>query len=114
MSWVTSLMLHISLVEDADALIKPINAFFGSYPHSVSGKMQSDGGLQQMSQLVPGGKVFASNLFVGAYNYFPVDKFVEHLRSMPWEDPEHSQLFVMDEEDLSFRVITIGPRGSGA
>jgi hypothetical protein len=108
MSWVTSLMLHISLVEDVDALIEPINVFFRSYPHSVTGKMQSDTGLQQMSQLVPGGKMFGSNIFVGAYNYFPIDTFVEHLRSMPWAEPEHSQLFVMDEEDLSFRVIPLG------
>jgi hypothetical protein len=108
MSWVTSLMLHISLVEDVDTLIEPINVFFRSYPHSVNGQMHSDTGLQQMSQLVPGGKMFGSNIFVGAYNYFPLDTFVEHLRSMPWAEPEHSQLFVRDQEDLSFRVIPIG------
>jgi hypothetical protein len=106
-SWVTSLMLHISLVEDADELIETLNAFFASYPHAVTGKPQSDEGLAPMSELVPGGKVFGGRIFVGAYNYFPLDKFLEHLRSLPWEEPEHSQLFVMDEEDLSFRLVPI-------
>jgi hypothetical protein len=100
-------MLHISVVEEVDKLIEPINAFFTSFPHPVTGEMQSDEGLKQMSQIVPGGKVFGARIFVGAYNYFPIDKFVAHLRSLPFEDPEYSQLFVMDEEDLSFRVISL-------
>jgi len=47
-------------------------------------------------------------VFVGAYNYFPLDVFLTHVRSLSWEDPEYSQLFVMDEEDMSFRTVYIG------
>lgn len=108
MSWVTSLMLHISAVEEIDSLLPGINEFFKSYPNSVDGRQQTDEGLTAISQLVPGGKVFGAQVFFGAYNYFPVDKFLSHLRSLRWEEPELSQLFVLDEEDLSFRSHFIG------
>jgi hypothetical protein len=108
MSWVTTLMLHVSALENVEALTPMVNAFFESYPHSVDGTQQSDAGLAPISQVVPGGKVFGARVFVGAYNYFPVEKFIAHLRSIEWEAPEFIQLFVMDEEDLSFRVVQIG------
>lgn len=108
MSWITSLMLHISAVEDVDALLPGINAFFKNYPNSVDGTPQTDSGLAPISQLVPGGKVFGAQVFVGAYNYFPVEKFLQHLRTLRWEEPELSQLFVLDEEDLSFQCRFIG------
>lgn len=109
MSWVTNLMLHISPIEeDAEALIAGVNAFFQDFPHPVTGAPQRDDGLAPMSSLVPGGKGFGAGLWVGAYNYFPLDAFLEHLRTLPWDADRYSQLFVMDEEDLSFRVIALG------
>lgn len=110
MSWVTSLMLHISPIEeDATALAEAVNAFFLDFPHPVTGASRCDEGMAPMSPRVPGGKCFGAAIWVGAYNYFPLDAFLAHLRTLPWDPDRCSQLFVMDEEDLSFRVIALGP-----
>jgi hypothetical protein len=95
-------------MEEPEELLPQVNAFFKSYPHSVDGTPQCDDGLSPINPLVPGGKIFGAQLFVGAYNYFPEDAFLQHLRSLEWYEPRHSQLFLMGENDLSFRVVPLG------
>ena len=54
------------------------------------------------------GKALECSVYVGAYNRLEVDDFVKHLRGIEWNAPEFVQLFVKDQEDMAFRVISIG------
>ena len=110
MSWVTHVMLHISpMEEEPDALIAGVNGFFDHVAHPVTGAVRREEGLASMSSFpVPGGKGFSAQVWVGAYNYLPVDAFVAHVQSLAWDAGGFSRLFVQDAEDLSFRVIALG------
>ena len=54
------------------------------------------------------GKALECSVYVGAYNRLELDDFVEHLRGIDWNAPEFVQLFVKDQGDMAFRVISIG------
>jgi hypothetical protein len=77
-------------------------------PHSVTGETDDAPGLASVEPVWEGkGKALECNLYVGAYNYFPLDNFVAHLKSIAWEEPEFIQLFVQEQEDMEFRIVKI-------
>ena len=49
-----------------------------------------------------GTKVLESSVFVAAYNYFPVEEFVQHLKSIDWAELDCLQCFVQLQEDDKF------------
>jgi hypothetical protein len=109
MSWVTNLILHISIVEDAKARIDEVNHFFQRMPHAVSGEVSEEPGLASVEPVWEGkGYAPETNLYISAYNYLPLAHFVEHLRSIAWEEPSFIQLFVQDQEEMEFRMIKLG------
>lgn len=48
------------------------------------------------------GKALQCDVFVTAFNYLDIDKFVALFRSIPWEFPEQAQLMLKDENDDVF------------
>lgn len=108
MSWITNIMLSLPIGEDVERRICEVNEFFGS---GLNGSLKDD---EQFPSLVPinscwelKGKSFEANVFVGAYNYFPIDEFLVHLGKVAWDDPLSVQVFIMDEEDVSFRIFNL-------
>ena len=56
-----------------------------------------------------GNKNLESNVFIGAYNNFDLDRFVSFLREISWENPEDVQIVVKEEEDFVFKMIDVFP-----
>lgn len=54
-----------------------------------------------------GTKYLEVEVAIGAINYLDLDAFMAHLRTVPWERPEHVQLMVCEQEDPGFRIITL-------
>jgi hypothetical protein len=109
LSWVTNLILILSIAEDEEARIEEVNRFFHRMPHAVTGELSEAPGLASVEPVWDNNYYpLETNVYVGAYNYFPLERFVEHLRSIAWEEPDFIQLFVQDQEELEFRVIKLG------
>ena len=54
-----------------------------------------------------GTKKFEARLFIGAYNYFPLEDFINHTSKILWNEPDNVQLFIKEQEDLNFRVVEL-------
>ena len=104
MSYVTNLILHIGILEDRDQRIEEVNQYF-----------QKDDTKPLIFIEAPdrdwygGDKYLECYLYVGAYNYLHLDGFIEHLKSLTWQEPESLQLIVKEQEDDKFRIIDIFP-----
>lgn len=104
MSWVTNIILHISAAEEADERISEVNRFFERMPHAVTGEEEPAEPLASVAPVWEGkGHSLEAYLYVGAYNYFPLDRFMQHLRGIEWEEPDYIQVFVQDQEEMEFR-----------
>lgn len=115
MSWVTNIILSYSLGEYTEKRIAEVNQFFGSVPDRHEGGNYEEEPLASVESVWEGkGKALECNVFIGAYNYFPLEDFLVHLRSVTWEEPEAVQLFVKDQEDSKFQAVDVIPNSSGA
>ena len=54
-----------------------------------------------------GEKGLEANLFVAAFNYMPLPKLVDAVRSAKWYAPDCVQLFIKDEDDDRFHEVTV-------
>lgn len=68
---------------------------------------QVNAGLDRMekSHLLPvhtswhRGKAVEINIYIGAYNHFNLEKFVEIVQAVTWDDPQCVRLFVNEQND---------------
>lgn len=103
MSTVTNVVLSFSIVESIggtdDDVLKRINEFFGdnNKPGFVKLPLTSTGGSKAMERPT----------FVSAFNYFALEPFLAHLKSLPWERPESVQLFVCGQDDDHYYLIYV-------
>lgn len=51
-----------------------------------------------------GSKFMEANLWAGAFNHLDLDALKAHLRSLPWTEPKHVQLFIKEQEDDIWRL----------
>ncbi|MFF7591362.1 squamosa promoter-binding protein 15 [Kitasatospora purpeofusca] len=51
-----------------------------------------------------GGKYPECDVYAGALNHADLDGLVAHVERIAWKQPEFVQLFVMDQEQVYFRV----------
>jgi hypothetical protein len=56
-----------------------------------------------------GGKAPQVRVFSGAYNFFPTEKLMVYLASLPWEYPDSVQLFINEEHDTRFAIYLLMP-----
>jgi hypothetical protein len=93
MSYITHLILHVSsfyLEERMDE----VNTFFEPFcPQQVDDYGQVHG------------KPWTRSIFIGAYNFFPMVAFLEHLEKVEWEYPDYVQVLAATEEGHGFRTI---------
>jgi hypothetical protein len=54
-----------------------------------------------------GEKNLEANLFVAAFNYMPLPKLVDAVRSANWNAPDLVQLFIKDDDDDRFHEVTV-------
>lgn len=55
-----------------------------------------------------GSKMLEAFLFLGAFNHLDLRRFIDHLKSLPWECPENVQLIVREQDDERFRIVGLG------
>lgn len=107
MSYITSVMLFIGGLEEEEERLKEVNVFFQSRGTTglvaVTNKKSTEDKLG-------GNKVFVDGLYLGAYNYFSLKLFEEHLNCIHWEHPEQIQLFVLTENDLTFHIVELNSK----
>jgi hypothetical protein len=103
MSNVTNLILHIGIAEDENQKIAEVNMFFDDQRPLVSIKDESlpDG-------WYGGTKHLECNLYVGAFNYLNLERFVAHLKTIRWGEPEALQL-IKEEGDDWFSILNVYP-----
>lgn len=56
-----------------------------------------------------GTKALERDLYIGAFNHFPLEKAIEYMRTLNWKNPNIVQLIVMDDDDERFRIIDLFP-----
>jgi hypothetical protein len=49
-----------------------------------------------------GKKAMQSWVFLGAFNYLPIEEFASYVRSLTWCHPENVQIWIKDEHDERF------------
>jgi len=54
-----------------------------------------------------GSKMLETPLYVGAFNYFQEEQFIEHLRKIKWAEPECVQLIIKRQNDDRFEIINV-------
>jgi hypothetical protein len=54
-----------------------------------------------------GSKSPEANLYAAAVNYFDLDGALERIAALPWEWPEHVQLFIKGNDELAFSVYEL-------
>lgn len=91
MSYVTNVILCYSFLEDEEARLADVNAYFGERP--IRFKELTD---------YAGSKNLERVVLVGAFNYLGVEPFVEHVRNVKWEEPQRVQLFICDQNEELF------------
>lgn len=64
-------------------------------------------GLNDVGDAAGGCKALETPLWVGAFNYFLKDNFLEHIRQVEWQQPEAAQVFVKEHEDDTFVIYTL-------
>lgn len=63
--------------------------------------------LVEVSRHTTGPKAFEGEVWIGAFNYFDLDRFCTGLRAVIWEFPECVQLLVKGDSDDVFEVIQV-------
>lgn len=53
-----------------------------------------------------GTKALEHPTFIAAFNHLDLDGFIAHLKTIEWKEPEHVQLFVCEQEDDSYTLIS--------
>ena len=88
-----------------------------SLPHWEAGRMRGLVGIHDA--LLPAGwyggtKVLEAELYFGAYIYFDLPDFVDHLRGIVWDAPHLVQIIVKGPEDVAFRLLGLVEVPGGA
>jgi hypothetical protein len=101
MSVITNVILSFSLAEedyedDGRMIIRRVNEFFRTTDatENTSGFVIPDG-----HGWYGGTKVLTRLTFVACFNYLRIGEFVQHLKEVPWREPQKVQLFIDDERD---------------
>jgi len=115
MSYVTNVMLSLSNCENYTcypgppkgllknlkrefALLNEINKWLDEHNHGPFDE-EIDAG---------GEKGFEASVFAAAFNYLDTEKFINYLKSLPWEDRESVQIFVKEQEENKFTLYELG------
>ena len=106
MSRVTNLLLHINALETAPASgkILEVNQFFER--NDKHGLVSLDASSLPRGWY-GGDKMLEANLYVGAFNFLDLEAFLEHIRSLAWQEGDQVQAIVMKQEEDKFHIIDV-------
>jgi hypothetical protein len=103
MSYVSNVILSFSIGEgdserDHADVIERVNEYFAR---------ESKNGFRipEHNDWYGGSKTLERPTFIGAFNYIGLDDFLDHLRTLPWKEPESVQVIICDQHDDEYRII---------
>lgn len=91
MSVVTNVILTVPCWERRGNVCERINEFF-----------EPGSGFRNIGDAAGGTKHLEADVLVGAFNYFDLGAFIDHLNTIRFENPENVCLFVKEQEDDRF------------
>lgn len=106
MSWVTNVILSHSCSDDP-----------GFFPEGQTPVEAVNGWLSRQDRhplravdrrTFATGKVLECCLHIGAYNYLALADFLDAVAQAPWTVPEEVQVLIKEEDDVLFRMYTLG------
>lgn len=102
MSQVTNIILALSLFEGVEddtcyPWVDVINQWLAE---------RGNGKLQRVDALAGGVKEMEAAVFIGAFNYLDIPKFIKAVDACDWEDRDGLSLFMKDSEAARFVDIT--------
>jgi len=108
MSTVTNVILILSVSEDEEDRIKEINSYFSK--EDTSSFPTSKGLVSADDKSIPnhwygGQKMLETNVYIGAFNGLDIEEFLEHLKSIKFEDSENVQVFYQLQAEDKFNLI---------
>ena len=102
MSVVDNCILSFCICEDEGERIAEVNSFFNSVEHQ-------EPFVDVDADFLPTGwyggcKMLETPLFIAAFNYFPEELFINHLKTLNWKYPENVQLIIQRQEEGRFSI----------
>lgn len=105
MSWVTDVIICLNLEEKFD---DSYNILETCKPIEEIRSWLKDKELGELNELTPhmlsGGKIPQSYVYGGSFNHLDVSEFVKFVYAREWREPEHVQVLINDEEDMSYTL----------
>jgi len=97
MSSVTDVILSISSLETQLPITK-INGYLFDIHKSI---------LKNVNEYSGGNKEMKSRIFIGAFNYFNIDDFLDIMEQQKWIEKESIDIFIKTESDICFTTIKL-------
>ena len=104
MSRVTNLLMSFNAVEQPSK-VDDVNLFFTKSGYERGLISIEDDSLPP--RWYGGNKPFEVEVLVGAFNFLEIDRFITYLQSLAWANRDSVQLFVQEQEEAKFRIITL-------
>jgi hypothetical protein len=101
-SVVTSLLMSVGREDARAGAMEEVNRYF---------EERDQRGLVSLSDpALPrawygGTKYMEADVYVGAFDYLNLERFLGHVRGVAWREPERVQLIVKEQEDYKFRIV---------
>ncbi|TCC87331.1 hypothetical protein EZ428_21775 [Pedobacter frigiditerrae] len=104
MSNVTNLILSFSLSENEQEILEELEKFSYNQNEFEIVSVNDD---KLPNAWYGGTKNLETNLFIGAYNHFESEKFIDFLRKISWKEMGEVQVIIKGQFDDRFRVENI-------
>jgi len=105
MSVVTNLILLFSKSEDCTIIEQQLAEF--KYSNNIIFQIASIENDKLPKGWYGGSKYMEANIYLGAFNHFNTNDFINHLKSIKWENPQDVQIIVKEENEFKFKLINI-------
>lgn len=102
MSSVTTIMVCCPLIEEISDILPKINKWLVEDKEGGMGV-----GLTPIQHYFTGNKYPQASVWGGSFNYFPLDGFIEMLKTLNWRSIGHVQIFIKKEHDCMFSVYSL-------
>ncbi|WP_424001472.1 hypothetical protein [Maribacter sp. IgM3_T14_3] len=108
MSVVSNVILSFSVGEDESQRMKDVNEFDinGNKINLVSADFQRKENYEAKAWY-GGSKYLEKPLYIGAYNNLNLNAFIDHLKTIIWDEPENVQLIINEQNEDLFKVVRL-------
>ena len=103
MSVVTNLIFVFGTLEEQEVRIREVNQYFREGEKGLISVDDSS----LLKGWYGGTKMLEVYVFIGAFNFFDIDNFMKHIRTIKWESPEEVQCIFKEQEEYKFRIIDL-------